>query len=505
MINLLMLTCGTNASYHFSKIIKEKFNKDFKIIGTDINEPFLIPSIIYIDKFYKVPYSNDSKYYNNILEICKQEKIDFIIPTFDIDRILFYSENEDLKKINTKSISINKDILDIYKNKKNMNSFLKKNHLPIPKTYSLNELEDNTKYIIKPFQGCGSNGVECLNKNDILKKDKINNYLIQEVCSQPEITLECFYFEKKLSAIARERIDSKAGVCTKARIYNDETLKKIAYKFAKVLNCPLFFNLQFMKNNKNEYVITDVNLRLAGGMSLSYAAGWDEVSAIAKYILGKGKKEVFETLPDNISEQYIVRAYTDIITKKIEQIVAFDLDGTLLDSRKRHIIVLNDILKKYNILLDTSDLIKFKRNGKNNYQYLISKGINEEIAKKIQNEWILHIEDENYLNFDTLYTNTIKLLNEYSNSNKILITARKDKNLVLKQLSKFGIKEFFTNIYVVTPDSNVAEKKAQILKQTAATLMIGDTKSDYESAYNVNIKFRHINHGFHKKELIKRL
>ena len=65
-------------------------------------------------------------------------------------------------------------------------------------------------------------------------------------------------------------------------------------------------------------------------------------------------------------------------------VVALDWDGTLCDSRERHKVVLDDILKDRNIRIDTSDLIEFKRSGKNNVAFLMSKGLSEEIAGQIQ-------------------------------------------------------------------------------------------------------------------------
>ena len=89
MINLLLLSCGTNACYHCAKTLKEKFIDDFYIIGADINEQYLTPSCNYLDSFYKVPYSSSPNYYETILEICKKEKVDYILPSFDSDQKLW--------------------------------------------------------------------------------------------------------------------------------------------------------------------------------------------------------------------------------------------------------------------------------------------------------------------------------------------------------------------------------------------------------------------------------
>ena len=72
MINILLLSAGTNACYHIARVLKNKFPLDFRIIGADINEEYLIPTIPYLDAFHKVPYTNNPLYYGKILDILKE-------------------------------------------------------------------------------------------------------------------------------------------------------------------------------------------------------------------------------------------------------------------------------------------------------------------------------------------------------------------------------------------------------------------------------------------------
>lgn len=505
LINILILSVGTNACFHLSKIFKMKFADKIKIIGADINEKYLIPSCNHLDKFYKVPYNTAPEYYETIMNICKNEGIDYILPSFDKDLLLFYDGNPDLNAINTKSLGISKDILKIYADKRAMNEFLSQNNLLIPKLYKPEEIEPNKKYFIKPIVGAGSIGAAILTGAEIITKTDIENFLIQEICHESEFTTECFYYKNVLKSITRERIVSKSGVCTKTKIFFSEYFHSIAEQFALKLKVPLYFNLQFMKNSNNEFVITDVNLRLAGGMSLAYSVGWDEASAIANVILQTDSDKVFRTLHNVNDEFYVTRAYQDIITKKSNLTVAFDLDGTLINSKQRHFEVLNFALKKLNIKTDftESELINFKSRGKNNVDFLISKGLDKKSAEKVQNLWIKNIEDENFLKFDILNKNAIEILEKYKKENDlILITARNNKENTLKQLENLDIKKYFKDIFIVSPFENVVNQKANILIQNGAKLMIGDTKTDFQAAQKAKIEFLFAENGFHKKEIL---
>lgn len=316
MKKILILSCGTNSAYHFIKIMSNNKN-DFYIVGTDINEPYLVPSINFLDKFYKVPKSDENSFYKNILDILISEKIDLIIPIFDFDQKVFNKDNKDLKYYGIKTLAPSKNVFDFYGNKIKLSKLLNENDIPVPLSYNFNKISDNELYFIKPIDGVGSFGSRILSGKCIKKLENVENIIIQEICTAPEITLECFRYGKNLATVARERIETKAGVCTKTCVYHNVELENIANKFINIIDTPNIFNLQFMKNNQDKYVVTDVNFRFAGGMALSHKAGWDESSALIALILDRPEKEIFSNLKLNFEKQWIVRVYDEIITKQI--------------------------------------------------------------------------------------------------------------------------------------------------------------------------------------------
>lgn len=188
----------------------------------------------------------------------------------------------------------------------------------------------------------------------------------------------------------------------------------------------------------------------------------------------------------------------------MKNIVAFDFDGTLLDSRNRHTVVMRDVLNDFGINLNLDDLIEFKSFGKNNIDYLKTKGIDETTSQKVQKQWIANIESYEYLEKDILYDDAIFLLNKYSKNNElILITARANIDGLNKQIDKFDLRKYFKEIFVVNPGKTATEQKAEILKSQNAILMIGDTNSDANAAKIAGIKFVFHENGFHNKEIVK--
>ncbi len=504
MIRIILLTCGTNANYHVAKTLKEKYGREFYIIGTDINKIWETPVSPYLDDFFQCPLSTDKDYYQFILKICKKENVDYLWPSFDIDQNLFYDGNPDLQVLGIKSLGIGIKAKSFYQNKQVTNSFLIKHGFPVPQIFSSETVKENTTYIVKPINGVGSCGVRQMYGKEI-KTEDINNCLIEEKCFAPEITLECFFFKSRVYTVARQRLSSKSGICTKAIVYNDPKLGDIAQRFSDVACPPHIFNLQFMTNSQGEYVITDLNLRTAGGMSLSYAAGWDVVSSMAAIMRGDDDYEVISHVKPIKHRQYVMRAYTDIVTKFTKSKIAFDLDGTLLDSRARHQIVMDDVLKEFGLNVNTDGLVSYKAEGYNNIAWLNSIGISEDMSRRIQSRWIEKIEDDIYLNKDALYEGVIDCLKRLSYENDLyLVTARNNIKGTKRQLIEHCIFQFFTDVIIVKPNNSTSQEKAKHLKRLQIEKFIGDTELDLMAAQIAGCDFCAVLDGFRSDKFWER-
>lgn len=506
MINILFLTCGTNGCFHMIRKIKQEFKNDFRIIGTDINKQWEIPSGLFLDVFYQSPYSQNSDYYNFILDICKNEKVDYLIPSFDIDQKLFYPENQELLSGGTQSLGTSIETLKFYGNKILTSEYLKNIGIPVPNFFSLSEIEDEKRYFVKPFDGCGSINAQVMSGKEIKSLLDFRKYIVQEICSEPEFTQECFFYKNKLYSITRKRIAAKSGVCTKTKIYRNEKLHELANRFALNTSVPFYFNMQFMKNACNDFVCTDLNLRNAGGMGLSCKAGWDVTTALAKILLGKDEKDIVSTVNANIIPQYVMRAYEDIVTKTCNRKIAFDLDGTLLDSRKRHSIVMSFVLKDFGLNINTDDLVLFKAEKRNNLEWLISKGIQEDLAKQIQQKWIENIEQDVFLSDDILYPDSIDILKKLSVNNDLyLITARNNVKKTYEQLKALKINQYFEEIKIVTSDKRSTNAKSDFLIENKIEILVGDTEVDYEAAKLAKIDFYYRFGGFRSMKFLSNL
>jgi|TARA_B110000196_G_scaffold308284_1_gene308761 phosphoglycolate phosphatase len=179
------------------------------------------------------------------------------------------------------------------------------------------------------------------------------------------------------------------------------------------------------------------------------------------------------------------------------KLVIFDLDGTLVDSDKTVIRLLNTIREDLNL-----PTLKFK-----DLSLYLSLGGEEMIKKTIANE----IDAKKYLGIfrkkyladpldnEKLFDGVINYLN-YLKTKGILMAVftNKPKDLAKKTLKKHSIYNFFD--YIVTSDDVKFKKPSpdgcyKIIKLSSIPpeniIMIGDSEVDQKAASLASIKFMH--------------
>lgn len=189
-------------------------------------------------------------------------------------------------------------------------------------------------------------------------------------------------------------------------------------------------------------------------------------------------------------------------------IFVFDLDGTLIDSSKRHYVLMEKLLKEYapEVLFDSEDFMKYKCLGNSGTAYLINKlNMSKDLAKAIMNEWKANIENEEYMDMDELYPDTIEFLDVIKRKGFpiIFLTARNNRKNTMKQLEDLKIIGYPEMVYIVSPDRATEEKLDVVmtyLESGKDVIIVGDTESEYDTAYAAGINYFILNRGFRSKE-----
>lgn len=304
---------GTGSAWHISNIVKKYFSDRIELYISDINDKELVSSAVLADHFFKVPLATSPDYADTMYKLLEENHIDLIIPLIPWEQDLFSSDNEKFSKLGIKSAAPDLKLANQLNNKIGLNEFCKEHNIPTIKLYDKESINEDDFYFIKPVNGFGAAGARKISGRDLINEIKFDReYVIQEFCEGPEITLEVFNHNNELHMIERERLEAKSGVCTKAKIVNLPEAEEIIRIFTKYFDFPKVFNIQFIKKN-NEWKVMDINLRLAAGTGLSNAAGFQLIRAYLSSMLGD------EVMPEWFNIDYgivsILRVYQEVVVR----------------------------------------------------------------------------------------------------------------------------------------------------------------------------------------------
>ena len=238
------------------------------------------PAQFFCDEMHIVPFASAPNYKEEMLKVIRKVKPDIIVPTFDEDLILFDSIKHQIDCIVL--ISPSETIHVCNDKRKTAETFPDL----VAKTYLLDEVHKLHPYplFIKPAIGRGSKiGFKVENDEDLeYALKKVKEPIIQEWLPGPEVTLDTFAdFEGNLLGIApRIRAQTRGGISTKGLFIKDEQITnacRIVHERLKIVGPT---NTQFIKDSSGNWKLLEINPRYAGGLGLSYQAGFDSITPI---------------------------------------------------------------------------------------------------------------------------------------------------------------------------------------------------------------------------------
>jgi len=304
------------------KIFKSVF-PDYNLYGGDYDSTS--PANYFLEKIFKLPYQIDDDYAIKILEICRKEKIDIVIPLIDPELNFFASKRKYFFDIGTFIMISSPQVIDICMNKWKTYQFFKKNNILCPKTWlgsNFNRGEFKKPIIIKPCKGSASKNIFiCKTFNELLRFEELFNddYIVQEFIDGYEVTVDVFATENGecVEAVQRRRLKVRGGEVERGVTQKDSNIFNIVKKVVRYLKPSGVINIQFIIDIKNNsYYITEINPRFGGGYPLAHTAGVN--FPLLLYKLAKGDK-IMPNLGNYKDKLYMLRydkaVYTNSLLK----------------------------------------------------------------------------------------------------------------------------------------------------------------------------------------------
>ncbi len=307
-----------------------------KIYGVDSADT--APALLYCDQTRRVCKMSDPEYISQLSEICRNDKIDMVIPTIDTD-LLVLSENVSAFG-KTKVLISAPDKIRICRNKNYTADFFESCDCRAPKT-----VNDYEKYsgifpcFIKPCDGSSSINAYKVYSYDDLKTyaHQIDDYIIQPFIDGTEYTVDIFCDLEGVPVyiIPRIRLQVRSGEVLKTRIELDDKIiaecKRIIEKFRPV--GPMTVQLIRQKGTGKDYFI-EINPRYGGGSPLSMKAGARSAQAVLNILLDRPIERSSPISNGAVFSRFDQSVCINCGNSQPVKGVIFDLDDTLYSEKQ---------------------------------------------------------------------------------------------------------------------------------------------------------------------------
>lgn len=315
-MNILILSCGTrNKLVSFFRESKEYE----RVIVTDCSEQ--APALYVADKYYIVPRMNQDGYFDTLLQICKDEDIDVMLPLQEEELLLIAKNREIFEKVGVTPIVSEYEKVVLCKDKYALNSWLNEKGIPaIPTMLAKDYLENNEEVkdiFVKPRCGAGSINTFAVHSRRLL--EALMEEAEEELIVQPKITGKEFGVDVYVDMISgeiitgfcKEKLRMRAGETEKSVSVINKEVEELATHAVSALGLRGPLDVDVMEQDGKYYVL-EINPRFGGGYPHAYACGISFPDYIAKN--GKGMENAVRR--NDYPENILVMKYSEILVKE---------------------------------------------------------------------------------------------------------------------------------------------------------------------------------------------
>jgi phosphoglycolate phosphatase len=168
--------------------------------------------------------------------------------------------------------------------------------------------------------------------------------------------------------------------------------------------------------------------------------------------------------------------------------IFFDLDGTLIDSRRRLYSLFAQLAPENTFSYEAYWEVKRKRKSQHDFlrEYFEYSDAQVEFFRRA---WMSNVEDPERLRLDQPFEGVSDLLAKLALQRELyLITARQYPARVKTQVHQFGWSAYFRDIFVTRQQESKASLIREKLTCTGEDILVGDTGEDILSGRELGMK-----------------
>ena len=260
----------------------------YRIIAVDMLSD--TPAFFFADAAYVVPAGNSNEFIPVLRYICQKEKVNAIVSVVDEE----LSAVLDLEKDDIQVIQPQKNFVDLCLNKYKCMKKLKQEGLSAPETWKVHEVPHDALYplFIKPNVARGSRGIgKVYSKREFDTFINDSNYEENDLIVQPyydgeEFTVSVIVWrDGEVQAVVPKKIIRKVGVTQFAVTRKNKKIESLCLKIQKKLKANGPFNVQLRLDKYGTPRPFEINPRFSTSITLTMAAGVDELGGILSQAL----------------------------------------------------------------------------------------------------------------------------------------------------------------------------------------------------------------------------
>lgn len=320
-ITVLLTAAGSPSSPGLIKCLKNNGERKVRVVGTDMKADPTINQMVDIVRI--VPPASDPNYIDELLRVCKEEKVDVLIPGISQELPGLQEKKLAFESIGTKVSVSDGEGLIIANDKIRLYQYMQANGFDTPKftvIRSLNEFEYACKLIgypdkpicIKIKDGSGSRGIRLIDplksRYDIFAGEKPNSFyttyedmysVLKEAAPFPELMVMELLpgleysvdlladHGKTLYIVGRESNVINASIPQEATLAYNEEAYEISKSIVESLKLDGNVDLDFRFDDTGRPKLMEINPRLAATLSVIAAGGVNLLYLRVKQLLGE--------------------------------------------------------------------------------------------------------------------------------------------------------------------------------------------------------------------------
>lgn len=318
-LNILLTSTARRIDFvKFFQFALKNASIDGKVITAD--PEYNAPSLQAGDENYEIPQQIDTNYMEAIIEICKKQHVNCLVPLNDWEVPAISAHKKELDKLGVSVFAPDSNIVEKVRDKGKYRELLDLLDVKTPLSYfnvesakkALERREVSFPLIVKPRNGSASIGIEIIDNVEDMEfayqhavrqikespldgatsKAPEDNIIIQEVIEGGKFSVDMFndLNGRFLTSFARKQLDMRGGDIDRCITVNVPELTDIAKQLGKSFGHAGYMNTDIYFNGTDYYVI-DINPRFGGGYAFTHLAGADIPAAIIALTAGKEVQE----------------------------------------------------------------------------------------------------------------------------------------------------------------------------------------------------------------------